>query len=350
MLHYFWVDFQAEQESNKPDLPQWVDWNYLKSTLTWIPHWDQILNGSIGRSLQSLGSIYQFSKELKVNLHKPSFVSKFKEILETTPKRIQANYLFYNALKSVLEYLIDNFDTPLKKSNFRSKETFCLNQVLTYFDKAAVSIYLKRFVSPENIKATYDIVESIKAQYLQQMINFGYPDEDVENLKSFYRNTLKIVNGYDQRWMKDDFIEEYYSDLNFLKSSFYEMMLEAKNFVIRKQFEESEESEDFEEEDSTNTDDVLENLVANAYFDRRAQKIVISAPILEAPLLSPKYPSALNYGRFGFIFAHELAHALLTNPLKDAFRTIQNTQCIIKQYGNISVFEPSVMVRETDYT
>lgn len=317
---------QSKIESKKkPQTRLHVDLNYLKSHLSWIPHWEDLLNNSINRSGQSL----EPDDELIIYIRDPDFVSTFKYILDNTPRRVLANYMFYKALISMLEYIVHDFNTPLREIPYSSKEDFCLKMVSKVFEKAIAVTYLNNYATPQSLEGIRNIVENIKAQYLKELIKVGYPQLTIQNVVKFYE-TMEIIYGYDKRLINNSTIDAYYAYLHPGQASFYQLMLLAVKRA--------------KEDRKLNNEELLTKLAANAYFDPYTKDISISAPLMEATFVSLEYPWAINYGRFGFIFAHELAHGLLFNPLNEAQRTKQNEECILRQYGNITVYEPDVMV------
>lgn len=53
---------------------------------------------------------------------------------------------------------------------------------------------------------------------------------------------------------------------------------------------------------------------------------------ISAPYYSKHYPEFINFGRFGAIFGHELAHAFIGGPLSSLKRTLSNRKCLRDQY------------------
>lgn len=266
--------------------------------------------------------------EVNIYIENPEFAQIFKNMLDSIPKRVQANYMFYNALLSKREYVVHDFYTTLKDVTFLSKREFCFNRLGRIFNRAVPVLYYNFFVTSHNSETVHNITKNIKNQYVEELIKLSYSDETVFNVTQYYE-TLEILYGYFESLKDESHLEPYYSDLNLNKSSFYENFLEAHK-ILKK--------------DTDTFYDLLSLLRGNAFFDPTTLRIGLPATIMEVPLLSTNYPIAINYGGFGFLFAHELAHALLSNPLVDYPRTEDNFECIVKQYGNHTIFGSNMKV------
>lgn len=140
--------------------------NEINKTESWFP-WDEVLSGQISNP-----------KTIKYGLiftPHPALIPKLRRILETTPKRIQANYMMLRFIElnlddiswRYLKLMVNRFDNVQSGSEF-----WCPRLAFDHFLVPIVSQYLKQYSDTlyRDDIINSDIIRNIKDQYLNEMM------------------------------------------------------------------------------------------------------------------------------------------------------------------------------------
>lgn len=253
-----------------------------------------------------------------------------KSIWDSTPKRVKANHLFYNSLAAVLEYVDSDFDNPLVKRKYISKKSFCTSLMSDIFDRAERAIWVKNFGEPRGTGTARNIGEKVKAQYLKILTESGYSEDVMKNATEMHEK-LKVIYGNEFE-VNDDYLEDYYEKLAPHDASFFQIALATEKLKQTQHHRNFRYSE--------------LRVFGETNIYSRPPYVQFSVPVMETPFVSPDFPPALNYGRFGFLFAHEWAHALQGLALYRNNKSEQNLECLEDQYSSFKIFGDNITVME----
>lgn len=112
--------------------------------------------------------ILQNNRFSSIFVTRPTLVPRLKDILEKTPARIQANYMFFKAIESNLKQISLNYFNLMKSS---TSNYWCPLIAKDHFLVPVFHEYVKkyyRYLQRDEILKS-GITENIKNEYLKQM-------------------------------------------------------------------------------------------------------------------------------------------------------------------------------------
>lgn len=159
----------------------------ILKTETWFP-WSEFLLIATGHPVEDV--------KKSVSIDYPMFFPKFKSILKTTPKRVQANYMMYKVVEQNLQSIypfLEDFIVPSQESSI-PEQFFCKGLTESIFQYAILSQYFKEYNSDiVEQRGLAEIIENIKNQYLKEIAKVMIFDNDIlhnHNKIFFMRNIL----------------------------------------------------------------------------------------------------------------------------------------------------------------
>ncbi|XP_073816909.1 neprilysin-4-like [Musca autumnalis] len=265
--------------------------------------------------------VYEVIEEYQKNL---------VELLENTPKRIVANYIFYT--------LLENFMLKVPKTKGELK-TKCIANTKKYFAKNLDNMIYRKFNGNDTEKGVEFMWREIQNTFQKVLLSdrMNWIKREVRNYAVEKLYAMKIeINSYE----KTDFDKEF-GHLTVNKHDYVEnlkavMMLGAKN--SRKKLHEAPAPLDAGE--------LLSFTPANILIENR---IKVPVSLLQPFYVwSETYPNAVKYGTLGSLISHELIHGFDdTGRNFDKFGNSRNwwddksteafnnrTKCFVHQYKN----------------
>lgn len=131
----------------------------FKKAGSWFP-WDEVLNQIKNKKILKAEMVYT---------HQEMLVPILGNILEKTPKRIQANYMMLRFIEWNLEEISEEYLKRMR--NEFDSEVWCAKNSRDLFLIPMISQYLKRYsitAHQDNI-VNSKIVENLKTQYVKAM-------------------------------------------------------------------------------------------------------------------------------------------------------------------------------------
>ncbi|CAN7983380.1 unnamed protein product [Ixodes hexagonus] len=107
---------------------------------------------------------------------------------------------------------------------------------------------------------------------------------------------IEVLTGYPDGLKTEADVNRYYGDYPESGASFFKNWLSASRLTQMRRVK------------TTSSTEFLIGTV-NAMYSQMANKVVVSAAILQPPLFFVDGPAAYNYGTLGHIFGHEVMHA-----------------------------------------
>ncbi|XP_027847629.2 neprilysin-2-like [Aphis gossypii] len=290
----------------------------------------------------------------------PKYLSDLETLLSNTPKRVQANYVFWKVIMDTVEFLteelrerkldivkiLNEIDTDtLRKPRWKE----CFDNTYLYFKFAIMSTYIRKFVNENDKKNVLEMVKRIKEEKYKLLSSvdwlddetrkhaidkvkfmtdyIAYPDEllDDSKLNAFYEN-LEVDNKYDYFTSMLN-VGKFYTDLTF---SLLRQPVNKSNWIFH-----------------SNLADV------NSYNILEENSIDIPVGILQDIFFSSDRPQFMNYGGIGTIIGHEINHGFDTMGItydkqgdlvnwwseEAKNRYLEKAMCILNQYKNYMVRE-----------
>ncbi|XP_005189582.3 neprilysin-4-like [Musca domestica] len=220
----------------------------------------------------------------------PKYIKHLIELMRTTPRRIVANYIFYNLIKKFLVE-VPKTETKLQKN--------CLKGMKPHFFKIFDNIIYRRFMSREIEQGIHSMWEEIKHTFKLTLASDKYQWIDavtrlyaIEKVKAMKMDIVSYKN-YD--------FQAAFGDLNVNDHDYVEN-LKSLHALASKRHRESitkpPKPLELGEELSISPANVLnENMV----------KVPVSM-LQPYQVWSTQFPNAFNYAVLGALLSHELIH------------------------------------------
>ncbi|KRY89656.1 Neprilysin-2 [Trichinella pseudospiralis] len=268
------------------------------------------------------------------------------KILKSTPNTTIIAYLLWILVLNRVEFLDDRYNKILeeeRKQTFnRNKfcDTYILSEHLSGLDLIIGSLYANDVLINRIKNECEQYVNKLVGTYLERVdgikwLNRRTKAELVEKIKK-----LSFQIAYSKLILNQTWIDHYYEELidGPLKISTSESFFTMHSKITAWKMNNLVSS-------LTETVDIpLSPLSADASYSVSKNRIQIGGAILRPPLFSINLPKSVNYGTFGSIVAHEIAHAFDSVGMmydssgiqkcnySDKFFDYQQ-QCLIEQYN-----------------
>jgi len=304
------------------------------------------------RLLEDAG--HQVSENETINVSYLTFLKNMTALLETTPKRVQANYLMWRIVRASvgslhlaardirLKYYAKVYGTSEHKPRWKE----CLGGAMGSFSIAAGSLYVKKYFDEDAKAAALDMVKDLHKEFDAILDESTWMDEITKKRAKDKSKTIKYYIAYPDELRNDTLVTKHYEGLDISDSDLYQNNRNLNvfwlNYAYRK-LREPVDKEDWRRHSRA--------AVVNAYYSSVENSIQFPAGILKGAFYESKRPKYLNYGAIGMVIGHEITHGFDDQgrqyndqgELKDWWEPETNaafknkSQCIIDQYGNITV-------------
>ncbi|XP_044272718.1 endothelin-converting enzyme 1-like [Tribolium madens] len=268
-----------------------------KFSIDWIKFLDYIF-----------GSFSIITPNTTVIVKNYTYLKKLFLLINQVGHRVAKNYLMWSIIKDVsrdtdrhlrnLSFLIDQAILGVQED--LSREFECLDKVITYFSPLLLPRYLKTYVNPKIFPDIKSMVESIKTEFAQILLNCDWLSKEGKLLLVEKIKNIELHLGYPS-WNFHT-LKRHYGKVKMTNNHFINM-LELKQFK---------------------TSHVLSRLAqhkpqilwpsspfdVNAYYSVLQNSIFIPLGMLEPPFYRYKRAEISNFGALGSLIGHEISHSL----------------------------------------
>ena len=116
-------------------------------------------------------------KEEQMVVTNPTFITKFKNLMEKTPSRTVANLIGFTIMINPINKDVNAFDILLKSEigNLDFKECAKFLSAALLFNKAAEALYVKKHFSPEQKKEIFNgLMKLLKQKQSKKLIQCSH--------------------------------------------------------------------------------------------------------------------------------------------------------------------------------
>jgi len=290
-------------------------------------------------------------------IYASKYFKKLTKLLETTKKRVLANYI----LMRFIRHRINNLDKRFERiqnelyrllygrEEMPARWKFCIAYVNGNLGMSVGSLFVRKYFDGQSKQDMLYLTSEIQKQF-QNIV------EEVDWLSAATKETARnkldalIHNiGYPDLVLNDTELSTEIEGLDYAEDEFFENVL--KNLNGRTIKEMSMLGQSVNRSIWTTTPAVV-----NAYYSRNRNQIMFPAGILQPPFYHKFFPKSLNFGGIGVVIGHEITHGFddkgkqfdeqgninqwWDEKSSTSFR--DKAQCIINQYSNFSVSEVGV--------
>ncbi|CAH0703542.1 unnamed protein product [Spodoptera exigua] len=241
----------------------------------------------------------------------PKYISDLELLLETTPKRVQANYVMWRVAGASVSYLTDNlrrrqlaYVTALSgKTERESRWKECADTTSVSMSIAVGALYIRKYFN-ENSKANaLEMVNDIRQQFRKTLNEVDWMDEKTRQAALEKADSMASHIAYPSEMLDNDKLAKFYDGLEMSSDKLMESVLNLTLFGTEYLFGKLREP-------VNKTDWVTHGrpAIVNAFYSSIENSIQFPAGILQGAFFSAKRPAYMNYGAIGFVIGHEITH------------------------------------------
>ncbi|XP_057335096.1 neprilysin-2-like [Microplitis mediator] len=258
----------------------------------------------------------------------------FAKLIESTPKRVQANYAVWKIIQYSVPYLTEEFREALKSFNEQislpeiPQEDFCVDVVKKYAEHALNSLYLDQYKSSQETIKT--MVGSIKEEMIKMVKDSKTLNEEDKNGAIEVVNKMIYTIGPSEKLSDPKELEKFYADAQVVEDNFLQTILNLNLFKIKKEFGNKVQLEVFPFFIAKSANPgIPENFAGYLY---------IPTSMIPSPYFNVNRPMYMNFGASGTHIAINIYKSLLFFGRKwtDGGELLSTDQvdCFRNQYGN----------------
>ncbi|XP_033323591.2 M13 family metallopeptidase neprilysin 2 isoform X2 [Megalopta genalis] len=283
-----------------------------------------------------------------------SYISSLEELLASTPKRVQANYVMWRAAASSVSYLTEEirkrqlqYSTALSGRTEREprwKE--CIDTVSGSLGISVGAMYVRKYFKEDAKKNALDMVADIREEFKEILKKVGWMDDETRKSALDKAASMSSHIAYPDELLDDKKLEDFYQKLELTTDNYLEGILNLTLFGLEYSFGKLRKP-------VNKTDWITHGrpAVVNAYYSSIENSIQFPAGILQGAFFNNDRPKYMNYGAIGFVIGHEITHGFddqgrqfdKAGNLVDWWEPetkenyLERAECIIHQYGNYTV-------------
>ncbi|KAK6179529.1 hypothetical protein SNE40_011862 [Patella caerulea] len=328
--------------------------NYNKMTIKEMasnyPGFDWLLHLQNVFSLPNIN--IRITEDEEIVNYSPPYFEKLLPLLNETPPRTVANYVFWKTVKSYIGYLSKQFTdmgVEYVKALFGTQSDTarwktCVGDAGSMLGNAVGREFIRTSFDEEAKADMLTMISNLKTSFDALLDSNDWMDDVTRKLAKEKSDVMGIKIGYDDKLLNNSYLEEYYENYTYKADEYfwnklrYDMEESAKaSRLLRKPVDKKEWART--------------PAVVNAYYSPQNNEIAFPAGILQPPLYHKNFPQAVNYGGIGTVIGHEITHGFddrgrqfdktgnlrqwWTDGIIKKFQ--EKAQCLVNQYGNYTV-------------
>ncbi|XP_057335547.1 neprilysin-2-like [Microplitis mediator] len=261
-----------------------------------------------------LNNIRVYNNEVPTNLSnsmifKTSDFSDFVELMEKTPKRVQANYGVWKIIQKTIPYLTDEYRKlkseycTIQKCEIEMRAKSCDRIIRQYLSSATSLLYAKNFYNNDIDTIATEMVVNIKEQFVNLINESTWMNKETKNQEIELLKNTTFVIGYGEKKNTDDEFVKYYENLEIDTTNYFRTLLNLELFYRKSNVNQSlGENRSFE--------------YLSSHSNNRGLEIFVPMSMLQEPFFSVNYPMYVNYGYTGKAIADKIAESIVVKGEK----------------------------------
>ncbi|XP_031626236.1 neprilysin-2-like isoform X2 [Contarinia nasturtii] len=300
-----------------------------------------------------------FPSHIKVNdnetviLNSLSFFKNFGTLLETTPNRTIANYLFWRLTEYSAYYLNSEIrkrqllynTVTIGKKELSARWKECISLTNNKLSTAVGALYIREYFHPVAKETAASMVEQIRKEFKDVLKKNEWMDAKTKLAANNKVDAIVTHIGYPDELYDDKKLEEYHKTIEINSTNYLASILNINKFYMNYELDSLRKV--------VNKTDWISHsspTFINAFYSFEENSIELPAGILGGMFFASDRPLYMNFGGIGFIIGHELTHGFddegrqydqhgdLLNWWDNATEVhfLQRAQCMIEQYSNFT--------------
>ncbi|XP_045542231.1 neprilysin-2 isoform X1 [Papilio machaon] len=286
----------------------------------------------------------------------PSYITSLEQFLESTPKRVQANYVMWRVAGASVSYLTDelrrrqlSYVTVLSgKTERESRWKECVDTTSMSLSISVGALYIRKYFNEDSKKNALEMVKDIREQFRRTLEEVEWMDDTTRRAALAKADAMAAHIAYPDEMLNDEKLSEFYEGLEMSEDKLMESVLNLTLFGTDYLFQKLRQP-------VNKTDWVTHGrpAIVNAFYSSIENSIQFPAGILQGAFFSALRPAYMNYGAIGFVIGHEITHGFddqgrqfdKDGNLVDWWQEetkqkyLKKAKCIIDQYSNYTVEE-----------
>lgn len=319
--------------------------------MNWTKYFDWLVPEDMHEYLKS---------DPEIILAEPEFFVRLTKLLNSTPKKVLANYIlwrFASAWSFQLDERYDDIQQHFLKSFLGKKAKSprwkdCAQAASTRMSYASGAMYVRAHFDRSSKEAALAMIQDLRASFRAMLAVNDWMDPGTKEYALTKAEQMLSLIGFPDFLYNDTQLDDYYKNFTLNPDDHYALQVEkASIWSQRKAFKRLVEPVERDEFGTSSA-------VVNAFYSGVKNAITFPAAILQAPFFDQSFPKALNYGGIGAVIGHEITHGFDDQGaqfdgrgnLKDWWdpmtqkRFVERKKCIIDQYSAFSVPQTGLKV------
>ncbi|XP_050062351.1 neprilysin-2-like isoform X2 [Aphis gossypii] len=247
-----------------------------------------------------------------IHVTSPKYLSDLETLLSNTPKRVQANYIFWRATMVSVRFLTEKmksrqfkYETEIDIETQSERSDECWSSCLYHLNVATMSLYVRRFFGENAQKKVSKIINGIRRENYKILSTIDWMDNVTKEMAIEQAKSMTVEIAYPE--LLDDIkLNAYYENLEVHEEDYYTLVLKLNKFNIDKKFSKLRQQ-------IANKLDWIDNFkVLSTIMDYNVDDNSINVPagIMQDTFFSNDRPQYMNYGAIGTLIGKEINHYL----------------------------------------
>lgn len=248
-------------------------------------------------------SAFGISNLNDINVGQPEFLKEISKAINDTPIEVWKDYFKWNLINQSADFLSSdivnqNFEfygktlTGRKALKPRWKRISDLTS--SALGELVGQLFVKKYFPPEAKSKMLELVSNLRKSLKQRINQLTWMSEATKQEALAKLDKINVKIGYPDKWID-------YSTLDITRESFFQNIMNATKFEMKRQYAKIGKAVD-------RTEWHMTPQTVNAYYSPNLNEIVFPAAILQPPFFNPNADDAVNYGAIGVVIGHEMTH------------------------------------------
>ncbi|GFN78286.1 endothelin-converting enzyme 1 [Plakobranchus ocellatus] len=233
----------------------------------------------------------EFSNDTDIIVTTPAYFSQLGQVVNATDKETLANYVIWNIVQSMLEYLPDDFrqasllltQAENGVSSLPERWIRCLREARSAVGFASSALFVENYFSPQSKIKVDNVLEQVKLQFISNLDSVDWLDEVTRLRLVDKAKAVSSLVGYPDWILQAENLDHRYEKLTVKEGDLFNNNLHLISYLFNRTLEKYDKKPDPEEWHFFPD-------IVNAFYNPLYNNIVMPAGILQPPVYSPDYP------------------------------------------------------------
>ncbi|KAK4879425.1 hypothetical protein RN001_007571 [Aquatica leii] len=289
----------------------------------------------------------------------PHYIKDLLILLQHTPKRVQANYIFIEYADNLIPYLTETLKIrralfyKLIDVDYIPKPVSAECRMISYLSVGLQVdyLYVTRYFNKTVKEQAEQLVMDIRTEFVEILKKVDWLDNETRAHAIEKVLAIKQYIAYPTELLDPENVDAYYDKLVLNSTNYLMAILSVNKFLQHLDYSRLRQPRN-----KTNWLLHTTPLTVNAFYSTSENSINFPAGILQGVFYSKDRPNYMNYGVMGFIIGHEITHGFDNRGrLIDKDGNVNNwwsektkklfaikAQCFIDQYNNYTALNISI--------